>query len=146
MIDLNDMSTLSLSDLIPDQKMDNKRLDLVLRALEQKLLKIPERIKRANKGVDFGSGRNEEIMIDIDDMTTEMYELVSCVREFIPISGCVSDWISVADRLPEEDGKYLIITPDGYIKLIQYYEHHGGTFFGGVIATHWMPLPKPPTQ
>ncbi|MCP3701051.1 MAG: DUF551 domain-containing protein [Aliivibrio sp.] len=48
--------------------------------------------------------------------------------------------------MPQEDGKYLIITPDGYIKLIQYYEHHGGTFFGGVIATHWMPLPKPPTQ
>ena len=57
-----------------------------------------------------------------------------------------SEWISIEDELPQEDGKYLIITPDGYIKLIQYYEHHGGTFFGGVIATHWMPLPKPPIQ
>lgn len=53
-------------------------------------------------------------------------------------------WISVKDELPSEDDKYLIVTPDGYIKLIQYYEHHNGTFFGGVIATHWMPLPEPP--
>ncbi len=91
MIDLKDMSKLTISDLIPDHSMDNKRLDLVLRALEQKLLNIPKRIKTANKSVDFTSGRNEAIMIDIDNITTEMYELVSCIREFVPISG-VTEW------------------------------------------------------
>ncbi len=86
MIDLKDMSKLTLSDLMPDHSMDNKRLDLVLRALEQKLLNIPARIKVANKNLDFTHGSNEAIMLDITAITTEMYELVSCVREFVPIS------------------------------------------------------------
>ena len=86
MIDLKDMSKLTLSDLMPDHSMDNKRLDLVLRSLEQKLLDIPARIKAANKNLDFTHGNNEAIMVDITDMTTEMYEIVACIREFVPIS------------------------------------------------------------
>lgn len=90
MIDLKDMSKLTLSDLIPDHSMDSKRLDLILMALEQKLLNIPDRIKLANKSVDFYSGSNESVMIDIDNMTTEMYEIVACIREFLPISDSVN--------------------------------------------------------
>jgi hypothetical protein len=85
MLDINDMSNLSLDELIPDDKFNENQLDLVLRALECKLLKIPERIKNANNDVDFSCGTNQSIIIDIDDMTTEMYELVMCIRECLPI-------------------------------------------------------------
>ena len=86
MIDLKDMSNLTLNDLIPDHSMDNKRLDLVLRALESKLLKIPARLEAANRNIDFTFGSNEAIMVDVTAMTTEMYDLVASIREFLPLS------------------------------------------------------------
>lgn len=83
-IDITDMSNLTLSELIPDDGMTVKQFDLALRALECKLLKIPAKIKEKNKLVDFTSGCNEEVMIDLDSMTTELYELVACLRETLP--------------------------------------------------------------
>ena len=85
MIDVSDMSNLTLSELIPDDGLSEKQLNLVLRALECKLLKIPSRIEKANRNVDFSHGVNEGIMIDIYNMTTEMYELVMCIRECLPL-------------------------------------------------------------
>lgn len=86
MIDFKDMKNLSLGDLFQDENIDDKKLDLVLRALESKLLDIPDRLKVANNQVDFSSGRYQEIMIDVDSMTTEMYELVSMLRECLPVT------------------------------------------------------------
>ena len=71
---------------MPDETVNSKQLDLILRALECKLLKIPERIKAANSNLDFSSGSNEAVMVDIDDMTTEMYEFVMCLRECLPVN------------------------------------------------------------
>jgi hypothetical protein len=85
MIDVNDMSNLTLAELIPDDNLNDMQLNLVLRALECKLLKIPERIKVANRNVDFSHGWNEGVMIDINNITTEMYELVMCIRECLPV-------------------------------------------------------------
>jgi hypothetical protein len=85
MIDINDMSNLTLSELMPDEKVNSKQLDLILRALECKLLKIPERIEKSNRNVDFSHGWNEGVMIDINNITTEMYELVMCLRECLPV-------------------------------------------------------------
>lgn len=79
------MKNLSLGDLFQDENIDDKKLDLILRALESKLLDIPDRVKAANKQVDFSSGRYQEIMIDVDAITTEMYELVSMLRECLPV-------------------------------------------------------------
>ena len=84
-MDINDMSNLTLSDLMPDEKVNSKQLDLILRALECKLLKIPERIAYANSNLDFSCGSNEAIMTDIDSITTEMYEFVMCLRECLPV-------------------------------------------------------------
>ena len=84
MIDINDMSNLTMAELIPDDNLTVKQLDLVLRALECKLLKIPERIKKINPDVDFSGGHGESIIIDITGMTSDLYELVACLREAIP--------------------------------------------------------------
>ena len=60
----------------------------------------------------------------------------------------VQEWISVKDRLPENDA-YIDVTTDGVV--IPAYWHNdrfyaftaiGVATVGGV--THWMPLPQPP--
>ena len=78
------------------------------------------------------------------------------------VGGNNMNWISVKDKLPEEDGWYLVFAPgywgnsriyglDGmaYSNFKQNYKKHWGiergTSRGWVgIITHWMPLPEPP--
>ena len=73
-------------------------------------------------------------------------------------------WISVKDRLPEQDGWYLVYAPgywgnshiyglDGmaYSNFKNNYKDHWGiergiSRGGAVIVTHWMPLPEPPKE
>lgn len=52
------------------------------------------------------------------------------------------EWISVEDRLPEEDGSYAVIY-DGLKKVYVYYFESKSQGFNENI-THWMPLPEPP--
>ena len=49
-------------------------------------------------------------------------------------------WIPCSERLPEEDGKYLVV---GRQKAINILKFDGGRWYGkwGVVA--WMPLPEP---
>lgn len=74
--------------------------------------------------------------------------------------GCpqiVSGWVSVKDRLPEENGEYLISTTDGVTSACYERGRHVGDrhlsewtdYYEGCInfePTHWMPLPKPPKE
>ena len=68
----------------------------------------------------------------------------------------VSEWISVAERLPEKSGRYIVLRKSGDC-LDCYYEKDRGSW--GVLidmgeagalwvayngVTHWMHLPKPP--
>lgn len=65
----------------------------------------------------------------------------------------MNEWISVEDRLPEKDGRYLCRYGFGsidylitgclsYIATDQ--EPHWQHASMGLIVTHWMPLPEPP--
>lgn len=60
-------------------------------------------------------------------------------------------WISVKDRLPEDDGKYLCCTRSGAIVVVKYH-HFRDTgrwrTYESVAQsiTHWMPLPEPPKE
>jgi len=62
----------------------------------------------------------------------------------------MSDWISVEDRLPDEQGHYLVIHSNDNGMWVDHFWKDGskvGGYFGTVgagEATHWMPLPKPP--
>lgn len=72
-------------------------------------------------------------------------------RENAKLRARVQEWISVEDRLPEEDGYYLCcikssLFPDRvYIDIL---ECDKSSFEEGHIytdtVTHWMPLPEPP--
>ena len=73
-------------------------------------------------------------------------------------------WINVKDRLPDQDGWYLVYAPgyrgnsriyglDGmaYSNFKDNYKNHWGIERGGSrgwpgIVTHWMPLPEPPPE
>ena len=58
----------------------------------------------------------------------------------------VQEWISVAERLPEEEGLYLVAVVNDherrYSKTAWYHGH--GNWFLHQKVTHWMPLPRPP--
>ena len=67
-------------------------------------------------------------------------------------------WIPVSERLPEEDGRYLVLTPgyilggDDYNVWLIWYRPQGGFYdidpqWGDMPmddVTHWMPLPEAP--
>lgn len=58
-------------------------------------------------------------------------------------------WISVEDRLPENDDNYLVFTSDRNEKEIATYYGDGEWLTHDLInliplVTHWMPLPEPP--
>ena len=55
------------------------------------------------------------------------------------------EWISVEERLPDQDGKYLAYYGRrGFIVLSYYHELEGVFGFEHWDVTHWMPLPMPP--
>ena len=56
------------------------------------------------------------------------------------------EWISVEERLPDQDGKYLSYTRKGFTVLSYYYALEGEFGFEHWDVTHWMPLPEPPMK
>ena len=56
-----------------------------------------------------------------------------------------SEWISVKDRLPDEQGHFLIVNEEGKI-ITAFYTPRFGWFSGVRVRniTHWMPLPEAP--
>lgn len=54
-------------------------------------------------------------------------------------------WISVEERLPDKQARFLIVDKDGQMNTALYTPQFG--WFSGVRIkdiTHWMPLPEPP--
>ena len=55
------------------------------------------------------------------------------------------EWISVEERLPDQEGKYLAYYGRrGFIMLSYYHVLEGVFGFEHWDVTHWMPLPMPP--
>ena len=72
----------------------------------------------------------------------------------------IQRWIPVADRLPGEDGTYIVRTTSGAVTTGRFYAemifeptHYRDTVYVRVAGwsrnrnvTHWMPLPEPPKE
>jgi hypothetical protein len=72
----------------------------------------------------------------------------------------VGKWIPVTERLPEEDGSYIVRTTTGAVTTARFYvgktfppthyrptEYHSPTQWQtNRNVTHWMPLPEPPKE
>ena len=72
------------------------------------------------------------------------------VRDMIDAMPTVGGWISVKDRLPEENGVYLVFVARGYV---EFYTLLDKTWFSSTFnicddgfVTHWKPLPEPPKE
>lgn len=89
-------------------------------------------------------------------------ELIGCVDETPTITP--SDWVSVEDRLPSGNGRYIVcacdaneplneqIWGDTVVICAEYYDKCW-TWYEGIceydldgLVTHWMPLPEPPKE
>ena len=57
-------------------------------------------------------------------------------------------WISVEERLPEENGKYIVCTAKGSVYCTKFSIGVRGSFHTDMYThiTHWMPLPEPPKE
>ena len=67
----------------------------------------------------------------------------------------MSEWIPVTERLPEEDGDYLVWFYDAKCCKVAEFNKHTAKeryvwWFAGIdrtrFVTHWMPLPEPPKE
>lgn len=61
----------------------------------------------------------------------------------------MNNWISVKDRLPEDDCKCLVYAdiyfiPDYGIEISKYSKRFGFLSTNAPCITHWQPLPEPP--
>ena len=61
------------------------------------------------------------------------------------------EWISVKDRLPEDGGDYLVT--DGFACMVSAFRSKNNEWdfwnikwWSSEQVTHWMPLPKPPSN
>lgn len=52
-------------------------------------------------------------------------------------------WIKASDRMPEKDGRYLVVE-DHHCKWIGVSSMREGKF--DMLITHWMELPEAPTD
>lgn len=68
------------------------------------------------------------------------------INELSTNVGCKSEWISVAERLPEEHDRFLLIDDEGYMFTASWCGDSGWfmPICHGNAITHWMPLPEPP--
>lgn len=74
-------------------------------------------------------------------------EKIKRIADHLIMNGVtVQEWIPVAERLPEEEGLYLVAVVNDherrYSKTAWYHGH--GNWFLHQKVTHWMPLPRPP--
>ena len=60
----------------------------------------------------------------------------------------MSEWISVKDRLPEQEGTYIVATVNGAVTMTHYYPRHKRFSSSRInkLVTHWMNRPEPPKE
>ena len=65
-----------------------------------------------------------------------------------------NEWISVEERMPEKEGKYLICTTKGYVTFGYFGDYGNGKMtlyrdnprFDYRNVIYWMPVPEPPKE
>lgn len=74
-------------------------------------------------------------------------DAVAIVEKCVEEAPGIAEWISVKDRLPNENIRVLVYAKQGsYINLKVDYICNGGMWFNSMMVTHWMPLPELPKE
>ena len=105
------------------------------------------------KDMEKRMAKTEEEFLSIDDSI--LGEIPFCADYLLANGVTVQEWISVKDRLPEENGYYLcevcfssVSDCKSYRRMILYWEDNVWidmpNCFKTRKPTHWMPLPEPP--
>ena len=75
-----------------------------------------------------------------DRYSVDMLNMWGLFAQVVKDMPSAQQWIPCSERLPEQNGKYLVV---GRQKAINILKFDGGRWYGkwGVVA--WMPLPSP---
>lgn len=65
------------------------------------------------------------------------------VEDLIKSQPKVGEWIPCSERMPDDNGKYLVTTSKGEVKLDFYFTFKDGGSFDDWRTIAWMPLPEP---
>lgn len=77
-LDIEQIAKLPNHELFDNESPD---LDYMLRILESKILDVPNRVKKANSKVDWTSSTFQEISVDLESVSSDLYEFVALLRE-----------------------------------------------------------------
>jgi len=99
------------------------------------------------------SSQEDQILKDAadtkDDFYRRMHGVINDITDLnkMAVKERLSPWISVVDRLPNADGRYICATwlhmdATQNIEICSY--RSGTCMFSDHNVTHWMPLPPPP--
>lgn len=99
-------------------------------------------------------------LIDADALKndlTRFYDNEVTAKKLIDEQPTIGGWISVKDRLPENEQYVILWAKTGVMKYAKYlddephrpwitYDENGSIRAWDNVVTHWMPLPKPPEE
>lgn len=115
-------------------------------------MKMPKYTTKAEFGIDADG--NPLCMVYHEDGTEpDIYDVVPLPEGHGRLT---AEWISVKERLPEQNQRVLVCGVRGGVQICRYWENrdYGGglqfMFFTNkqksITVTHWMPLPEPPEE
>lgn len=114
---------------------------------------IPEHCENV---ADCDKCTKEEICLSftnkrIIEVTTQAADAIEELSVVVRAQKAVLDkfprWIPVTERLPEEDGCYLVAVKNDHKRRYSktaWFSHD--SWFARQDVTHWMPLPQPPKE
>jgi hypothetical protein len=88
-------------------------------------------------------GAFEQVMYERDIAIEQLHELGYEWGQKIEPYDAISRWIPVSERLPEEDGCYLVTTTGTNNNIIDIAYYTEGIWHKASKIKAWMPLPKP---
>ena len=93
-------------------------------------------------------GNRDMAQQDTSYSTMMLYE----IKDEIDAQPTVGGWISVKDRLPEKNGRYLVYE-NGVVYSAEYEKNRPDSEWTDdyegyldMMVSHWMPLPEPPEE
>ena len=85
-------------------------------------------------------------LVELLSPTSLDFEQAAYLADYLVKNGVtVQEWISVNDRLPEENTTVIVATDNGIVFQCLY-AYDGWNLWEGneVNITHWQPMPQPP--
>ena len=83
---------------------------------------------------------SRQAAVDVFGDVNPLDHNANAYREKIKNLPSAQQWIPCSERLPNQNGKYLVV---GRQKAINILKFDGGRWYGKWVIVAWMPLPEP---